>query len=180
MGLSAREVAGISRGVSLRGLHTLASRPECQGCSVNELWYGKWYPKLLPQGWTAQQVDGYVKAVFTKTGEATDQLPEGTESVLEHFVSSAMLGPPTHFVSFPGQMLFTQIVEAVESILHASKEPVFVWMDVLSIGYYDNAKVLQSVIDETRQVVQVPPHRSLTVLYQNRSGHEHVRLQTCT
>ncbi|KAK3242474.1 hypothetical protein CYMTET_47839 [Cymbomonas tetramitiformis] len=117
-----------------------------------------WLPKLLPEGWTLRYVNGHKKkskAVNEETGVANDYAPEGTLSVLELFVNPAMIGPATHFVSFPALMLLTEIVEAVESTLSASEQPVFIWMDVLSIGWNDNVHIQQAVINETRQVVQV-------------------------
>ena len=117
------------RGVTVRGLRALVAGSG--GRSVHEMWRDVWIHETVAAGWTVNvtyESDGtWASQVYRhiETGATLEKdslrvgAPEGCLSVLESRVDlAAEMGMPTHFVSYPWQMCFEDIVEAVEAVLN--------------------------------------------------------------
>ena len=144
-------------GISLVGLRKLAA--SAKGRSMQELWIEQWGVETLPPGWswTVKWGDSVPSSTWqyvyrneatgeerVKTpenefrGEGSFKPPAGTISVLQYHGRELLvgeLGVPTHNVSYPWRMPFSDIVEAVGLAVEES-EDARIFMDGLALDYH--------------------------------------------
>ena len=153
------------RGLSLRGLRTLAATADGRSC--REMWRQVWLYETVEPGWSVQaeytdddrEQARWIKAVYTnsvsgeqmklgawagdlKDGQDDDSIPFGAPAGCTSLVDARAdvagdIGRPTHFLSFPWTMPFADVVEAAATVLGDAPD-CFLWMDLMAHNYHKN------------------------------------------
>ena len=146
-------VSDFTRGFSLEALRTVAAdvgrRSTSEAWSGDDSWAG-WATRTAPPGWTATKIDDgdgwrwvYQRfsdgATFTKTRSANPALPAAclsSCSTVADLLVPGSFGKPTHFLSYPWDVPFGDVVEAAAEALRGFDGTPFIWMDVLVLNYH--------------------------------------------
>ena len=101
---------------------------------------------MVPPGWQFSPAVGSGPYAFTDDqGRVTEEPPSGTKAMCDILARSSpdLVGPPTHFVSFPWSLPFRDVADALQVALEipepGSKTP-FLWLDVLCVPMADRAR----------------------------------------
>ena len=94
-------------GISLAGVQLLASQAAAR--TTQQAFDEIWAEQMIPPGWRFSPAVGSGPYAFTDDqGRVTEEPPSGTKAMCDILARSSpdLVGPPTHFVSFPWSLPF--------------------------------------------------------------------------